>query len=171
MYGCSDAVLVYGFNIGDREYIIDYKYLEDKFPGISEYAADVVRNILGEAVYGISCGLDEQTGQVIISDEEKQKVKILYIKYIEYLKNELSEENFKNKMKEIKLCFRLVVSGDYEICQDTIILDEDWEAEDEEAQDEAAEDEDEEVDFDLRCINCGRKNHKNDAYCSEYVPT
>lgn len=75
MHGCSNAVLVYGFNIGNQEYIIDYDYLEDRFPGISQYATNTVRNYLCEAIYGISCGLDNKTGQVIISDEEKEKVK------------------------------------------------------------------------------------------------
>jgi hypothetical protein len=132
MYGCSNAVLVYGFNIGDQEYIIDNDYLEDKFSGISEYAVEVVRNCLCEAVYGIYCVLDKETGQAIISDEKKAKVKKLYDKYVEYLKNQLSESDFEYKMKAIKFGFCLVVSGDYETCQDTIILDDDWGREEEE---------------------------------------
>ena len=126
MHGCSNAVLVYGFNMGDREFIIYYDYLEDKFPGISLYALDVVKNYLGEAIYGISCALDKKTGQAIISDENNEKVKKLYDKYIEYLKKHLTQKDFKKKMKEIQLCFHLAVSGDYETCQETIILDDDW---------------------------------------------
>ena len=129
MYGCSDGVLVYGFNMGDRQYTIDYDYFESLFPNISLYAADVVKNCLGEAVYGISCGLDKETGQAIISDENKEKVKILYNKYVEYLKKLLREKDFKKKMKEIQLCFRLAVSGDYEVSNKPIILDEDWKKE------------------------------------------
>ena len=129
MYGCSKAVLVYGFNMGDREFIIHYDYLEDTFPGISLYALDVIRNNLGEAIYGISCELDKETGQAIISNEEKQNVKKLYDEYIEYLKKQLSSKEFKKKMKEIKLGFQLAVSGDYESCNERIILDEDWEEE------------------------------------------
>ena len=130
MYGCSNAVLVYGFNMGDREFIIHYDYLEDKFPGISVYALDVIRNNLGEVIYGISCELDKETGQAIISHEEKQNVKKLYDKYVKYLKNKLSKKNFNNKMKDIKLCFCLAVSGDYESCHINLILDEDWHEDD-----------------------------------------
>jgi len=98
MYGCSKAVLVYGFNMGDREFIIHYDYLEDTFPGISLYALDVIRNNLGEAIYGISCELDKETGQAIISNEEKDKFKKLYDEYIEYLKKQLSSKEFKKKL-------------------------------------------------------------------------
>ena len=126
MFGCSDAVLVYGFNMGDREFIINYGYLDEKFPDIFLYARDVVKNDMGEAIYGISCGLDKETGQAIISDENKEKVKKLYDKYIEYLKKHLTQKDFKKKMKEIELCFRLAVTGDYEICQVSIKIDEDW---------------------------------------------
>ena len=87
MHGCSNAYLVYGFNMGDREYIIDCDYLESEFPDIYQYALDVVKNYLGEAIYGISCGLNDKTGQVFISDEDKEQVNELYDKYIEYLKD------------------------------------------------------------------------------------
>lgn len=136
MYGCSDAFLVYGFNIGGREYIIDYDYLYEVFPGISEYATDVIRNYLGEAIYGISCELDNETGQAIISDDKKVKVKSLYNKYVEYLGKKLSQKDFEKKIKDIHLCFHLAVSGDYETCQDTIILDEYWEQEEKEDEEE-----------------------------------
>ena len=129
MHGCANSVLVYGFNIGDREYIIDYKYLEDKFPGISEYASDVIRNCMGEAIYGISCALDMKTGQAIISDEDKDKVKNLYDKYVETMKIDLTQKDFKKKMKKIKLGFHLAVSGDYETFKERIILDEEEEEE------------------------------------------
>lgn len=125
MYGCSNADLIYGFNMGDRVYIIDNDYLVDVFPDISEYASEVVRNYLGEAIYGISCALDNKTGQAIISDENKEKVKKLYDKYIEHLKKHLTQKDFKKKTEKIQLCFHLAVSGDYETIQETIILDDD----------------------------------------------
>ena len=134
MYGCSDAVLVYGFNMGNREYIIDYNYLADVFPGISQYANDVVRNYLGEAIYGISCGLNRETGQSIISDDDKQKVKQLYNKYIEYVKTNF-DLTYQERIKDIRFGFHLAVSGDYETCQKYIILDEDWEEDDFEDED------------------------------------
>ena len=86
---------------------------------------------MGEAIYGISCALDKKTGQAIISDENKEKVKKLYDKYIEYLKKHLTQKDFKKKMKNIQLCFHLAVSGDYETCHKKLILDEDWQDEEE----------------------------------------
>ena len=120
MHGCSDACLVYGFNMGDSRYVFDNYYLNKDYPNVSEFAKNVVRNYLCEAVYGISCEIDKETGQAIIRDEEKEQVKKLYEKYVEYLREELSEKNFAIKISKIQLCFHLVVSGDYERCHELI---------------------------------------------------
>jgi len=154
MYGCSNAVLVYGFNMGDQDYIIDYDYLESIFPGISQYAGDVIRNCLVEAIYGISCALDNKTGQAIISDEEKDKVKKLYDKYVEYIKINFNL-TFVERIKNIRLGFHLAVSGDYETVQEALILDDDWVEEEEE--DEEEEEEDDEED-EIGCYGYGGCN-------------
>ena len=133
MHGCSNAYLVYGFNMGDREYIIDCDYLESEFPDIYQYALDVVKNYLGEAIYGISCGLNDKTGQVFISDEDKEQVNELYNKYIEYVKTNF-DLTYKKLIKKIKLGFHLAVSGDYLYCHKKLILDDDWEEEKESKQ-------------------------------------
>ena len=145
MYGCSNSVLVYGFNMGDQDYIIDYDYLADVFPDISQYSSETIRNCLCEAIYGISCALDKKTGQAIISDEEKDKVKKLYDKYFEYVKTNF-DLTYEERIKDIKLGFHLAVSGDYETCQETIILDDDWEEEEEEDEEDEQEEEEEEED-------------------------
>ena len=126
MHGCSYAVLVYGFNMGYREHIIYHDYLYEVFPDISQYAADIVRNYLGEAIYGIPCALDIKTGQALIDDSNKQKVYNLYDKYISYLKQKLTKKQFNIKIKEIDLGFRLAVSGDYDTCHEYIIPDLEW---------------------------------------------
>lgn len=144
MYGCSNAVLVYGFNMGDQEYIIDYDYLESVFPDISQYACNIVRNCLVEAIYGISCALDNKTGQAIISDKEKDKVKDLYNKYVEYIKINF-DLTFVERIKNIRLGFHLAVSGDYETFQENIILDYDWVKEEEEDDEEEEEEPDDEI--------------------------
>lgn len=140
MYGCSDPVLVYGFNTGNRDAIINPDYLARVFPDISEYARDVVRNYLGEAIYGIECGLNMETGQAIISDDDKQKVKQLYDKYVEYVKTNF-DLTCEEILKDCRLGFHLAVTGDYETCQDYCInLDDDWEEEEEEEDDDEEED-------------------------------
>ena len=127
MYGYFDALIIFGFNIGDRDTIIDHQYLENVFPDISEYALDVVRTFLGEAAYGIMCALDKKTGQVTISDKDKDEVKKLHDKYVDYLKKNLTDKEFKEKMRLVELGFYLAVSGDYGSGNSKpIILEENW---------------------------------------------
>jgi hypothetical protein len=126
MAGILTAVLVYGFGMGNQNSIIYYKYLEDKFPGVSQYASETIKTQLCEAIYGISCTLDKKSGQIIISDEEKEKVKVLYDKYIDYLKNNLSNKKFNEEIKYIELGFRLGITGIFSKCHRNIILDQDW---------------------------------------------
>ena len=122
----SNAVLIYGFNLGANEYIISFDYLKDRFPGINCYASGTVGNTLIEAIYGVPCGLNEKTGLIIISDEDKEKVRILYDKYVNHLKNNLPKKLFERRMEDIKLCYKTVVLGEYQVWQDPIILDKDW---------------------------------------------
>ncbi len=125
MYGCFDPNLVYGFNIGDRQHIIDPDYLEEDFPDILQCATDVVKHHLGEAVYGITCSLNPENGKVDIIDynlEKVDKVNKLYEKYIEYLKTKMPECIMNNRLKKIKLGYHLVVLGDYELCHEKIML-------------------------------------------------
>ena len=98
MYGCFDGVIVYGWNQGDRDILL-------KFEDLQSYALDVVRNNLGEAYYGIICGLDINTGHVEISTEEKEKVKKIYNKH---------------KSEDSTLGFRVCVYGNYDVSHDEI---------------------------------------------------
>lgn len=122
MYGCSNAVLVYGFNMGNREYIIDSDYVDNMYPGVSLFAEDIVRHYLGEAVYGVCCNLNNETGEISVLDEDKQMVIKLYEKYVEYVKGNYGER----MLLDVTLGFRLVVSGDYGMCHDIIVLDDEY---------------------------------------------
>ncbi len=133
MYGCVNPVLVYGFNMGNREYIIYPTYLEEMFPDISEYALDVGRNYLGEAVYGISCQFDKNTGKAFICNYSNNNICVnnddvhkLYDKYITYLKKYLSQEEYNILITQIKLGYHLALSCDYELCHENLILDHNW---------------------------------------------
>ncbi len=61
MYSCYDAYLVFGV-MDDRDMYLEPNWLEENFPSLSTYASDVVRNYMGNAVYGIQAHLDEKTG-------------------------------------------------------------------------------------------------------------
>lgn len=147
MYGCSDASIVYGFNIGDREFVINQYWMDEFFPQITLYAMDITRNYLGEAIYGISCGLDINTGAVSIDQKSIAKVKELYDKYMTYLKDTKDKKTFKRYNKEIKLGYHLGLYGYDEVCHKAINIDPNWNPEDDEDEEEE-EDEDEDEDED-----------------------
>lgn len=104
MYGCSDAYIIYGFIEGNIDKVISYDTLEQY--NINLYAANIVRNYLCEAAYGVHCMFNNETGTVVApSDEDKLLVQTLYNKYAEY-------HGDKNKSV---LGYYLVVSGDFEV--------------------------------------------------------
>ena len=117
-----NTVLVYGFNMGDQEFMIDYCCLEDKFPFIRRYANYVENNNLYEAIYGIECEIDQQTAEIVSCDEHKTEVKNLLDEYINYLKKTYNKIEFLEKKKKISLCFRIVIDGNYKIDKKIIIL-------------------------------------------------
>lgn len=119
MHGCADPCLVYGFNFGDRNSKFDPDWLYENYPGIECYAADIVRNYLGEPIYGVACYFDNVNGKAITpSDEEQETVKNLYNTYIEYMKkNEISIIN------DVILGYHLAVYGWDQEEHDIISLD------------------------------------------------
>ena len=107
MYGCGDACVVYGFNFGDRNSKFDSDWLYENYPKVECYAVDIVRNYLGEPIYGVVCDFDRNTGQAIgPSNKEKEIVKSLYNKYIQYLK----EKNI-SILDNVELGYHLAVYG------------------------------------------------------------
>ena len=111
MYGCSDAIIIYGFKEDSREEYLDTDYLEEL--GVEMYAVDVVRNCMGEAAYGILCEFSCDTGKVVIPRENERKtIEELYAKFMEFHKGE----------RDSRLGYYLVVSGDYEIYSQSYCL-------------------------------------------------
>jgi len=107
MYGSADAHLVYGFNMNDYNTLFDYDWLYENFPVVECYGKDIVRCYLGEAVYGITCKIDVETGKISeISEPNKTMIHTLYYKYIEYIRTKNS-----GNIDRIKLGYHLVVSG------------------------------------------------------------
>lgn len=120
MHGQSYPILVYGFNLNTRDIRFDDEWMSSKYPDIECYALDIVRNYLGEPVYGISCDLDTVTGAVTAPDEKfMASIKELYNKYLEYYEKHIG------KVENITLGYHVVVFGWDDECHNLINLDED----------------------------------------------
>ncbi len=106
MYGTAYPFIIYGFTEDSRDSILDSNNLEEL--GLSMFAIDVVRNYLGEAVYGIECEFCNETGKVVPPNKiDKKKVKDFYKLFMEY-------HEAKGKPRDSKLGYYLAVGGDYE---------------------------------------------------------
>ncbi len=107
MYSCYDGYVVFGVMESERDAMLEHDWLEENFPSLNVYASDVVRNHMGNAVYGISVHLDQTTGQAYVSAEDKADVMRLY----ELLCNYYARLGDTQKPN---VGFFTVVSGDYE---------------------------------------------------------
>ena len=99
MYGCFDGAVVYGGCDESRERMLDPAWLAEHYPAIQTYASDVVRNYLGNPVYGVICHRARSTGRATLMDGEKEAV-----------------DRLAAAMKS-KAMFQLAVYGDYETGQ------------------------------------------------------
>lgn len=117
-----NAEIVYGFNMGNGKYGLNWDMVYALFPDyeIYEYASEVIRDYLCDAVYGIVCQLDRETGHATIEEDKKIVVRRLYDAYLRHI-----EKHPELMDKPIVLGFHKVVSGDYETRHDPIILDAD----------------------------------------------
>lgn len=123
MFGQSFPCLVYGFNLNDRSTKLDDDWLASNYPMIQCYAIDIVRNCLGEPVYGIQCDIDTDTGVITgLNEEEMKMVKELYDKYLVFYRNYKEERD----IKYVNLGYHLVVLGWDEEDHETINLDDDY---------------------------------------------
>ncbi len=111
MYGCAEGSVVYGWNQGDEENKISCKDIESV--GLSIFTTEIIRGHMCEAVYGISCYLNEETGIAGIAEENKKKVRDVFHKYIS---EDCSED-------DVTLGFRVCISGHDESHRTLIALD------------------------------------------------
>lgn len=120
MFGQAIPCLVYGFNLNRRDVRFDDDWMNSNYPNIVCYGIDIVRNYLGEPIYGIHCDIDTNTGKVSSpSEEDIESLKELYNKYITYYKNNYSENNAEN----IQLGYHVAVLGWDEEDHEQIIPD------------------------------------------------
>lgn len=134
MHTCFDAYIVYGFSEGNREDVLDATWLYDNFPEIYIYALDVVKGHLGEACYGITCGLNVETGEIIIEPDSKEKVKKFYDKFVKLYPE-----------KQVQLGYYRALQGDYdkECHHEYSLADEEENGSEEDETEEYGTDEDE----------------------------
>lgn len=130
MYGQAYPCLVYGFNLNDRSIKFDEHWLASKYPLIQCYAIDIVRNYLGEPVYGVQCDIDTDTGVVTNPNEEElHMIKELYDKYLEFYKT-YTKNSSNDSIQNVKLGYHLALLGWDDENHEDIVLDDDDENED-----------------------------------------
>lgn len=121
MYGQAFPCLVYGFNLNASSIKLDEDWIASKYPLIQCYASDIVRNYLGEPVYGVQCEFDTYTGVIVPpNEEETQMIKELYEKYLEYY-----EQRFGQGGDRVNLGYHVALLGWDEEDHDVIVLDDD----------------------------------------------
>ena len=114
MYGYSFPIVIYGFTEGETNDVIDEAWLNEHYPGIQIRAAEMIRGYLSEAIYGIVCEYDVNTGEPRISPADKNCVKAFFDKFMEY-----HGEN-----RNATLGFYLGIVGDYGNCCTSYTFDE-----------------------------------------------
>lgn len=99
--------MVYGIMEADRFMVIDTEWLEDEFPSLGMFASDVVRNTMGNAVYGTIVDISQATGRANPpTNDYKTEVEHLY----DILYRHCSLEEWDPP----SLGYFMVISGDYE---------------------------------------------------------
>lgn len=87
MYYCEYySCLVYGIMDKDKM-IIDPDWLSQNFNGCSIYTSDVIRDLTGNAIYGVSVTLNTSDGTISISPKNKKCVEELYDLLLKYYKD------------------------------------------------------------------------------------
>ena len=102
MYGCIDPCIVYGWmeTSGTNEVLSD-NWLERH--GIDLFTTETVRMYASDAVYGIRCGIDADTGLPVINEKDMEKVQKAY----DIAKKYCNNDNMG------KLEYTLAICGDF----------------------------------------------------------
>lgn len=105
MHGCANGNVVYGWRDCDNDNVIDREWLDYK--EIYLFCSYQVKNYAsGNAIYGLPCKIDVNTGIPFIDEIEKQKVHKAYTDFIIY-------KEYDSKEAEIpKLGYYIGVDGD-----------------------------------------------------------
>ena len=116
MYGCAYGHVVYGWCEGNTDNVINSDWLESN--GIDLFCSYQVKCHAGEAIYGLCCSVDVNTGNSSIDETDKLIVQEAYNKLVKLYEG-----------VEIKLGYYIAVAGDMEWEHTTYLGDEDEERE------------------------------------------
>jgi hypothetical protein len=103
-----DCCIIYGFKEDNINTILLEKHIKNF--GIQLYAENIVNGYIDTCMYGISCELNHDTGNIYISNDDKIKVKKAF-------------EKCSKIYNYSKLGYYKAIIGDYNICQDYYNLD------------------------------------------------
>ena len=120
MHTCFDAYIVYGFNEGNRDSIIEWAWAEENDFVVG--ALDIVRGYCGEACYGKYAEIGKE-GQLVISSEDKKLVDDLFERFMKFKNLPLKQAEDESSFEYPTLGFHLIIKGDYEICSTSYTLD------------------------------------------------
>ncbi len=122
---------IYGFNEGNTEYKLSNEFLEE-FKDVKFYISEIDSNEYSEVFYGIECPFEPHTGKFIISKENKDMIKNLFHKVMEYKTNQ--ESGYDSNFIIPELGYYVCLGGEidfsnykeYNINQETIKETEDY---------------------------------------------
>jgi hypothetical protein len=103
MYGYFYPLIMYGVWEDDHSLMISPKWLKKFNPNLETYAAEVIRGFMANPCYGITCTLNNTTGQCQISAEHCEIVNELY----DTLKTLYPDGKY-------KVGYFVVLAGDYQ---------------------------------------------------------
>jgi len=103
MYGCFEAIVIYGFGEPDSVDEIDPEWIDENYEYIVTGSTEVIRNNGSSAVYGVRAILNREIGVMSVDADMRSLVHRFY--------NEVGHtKNY------TKLGYYLVVVGDVECC-------------------------------------------------------
>jgi hypothetical protein len=79
----DDTIIVYGWREGNNECIIHSDWLQEY--KINKFAYQIFNSYPSEAIYGLRCYINKETGDLILSKDD--------VKYIEFLHNIVERHN------------------------------------------------------------------------------
>ncbi len=101
---------IYGFNEGNTEYKLSDEFLEE-FKDVKCFISEIDTNDQTELFYGIECEFEPHTGKFIISKENKDIMKTLFHKVMDYKTNK-DKDNDNSHFIIPELGYYICLGGD-----------------------------------------------------------
>ncbi|KAG5179840.1 hypothetical protein JKP88DRAFT_241804 [Tribonema minus] len=113
MYSCYDSCFIYGWREPDSSRIIDRAWLTNAYHGkIAIYAEDIVRNYVGNAIYGTSVPYDvTAAGLIAYGDDAKAEIDAIFAEVMKL-------PGATHEPADYNLGFHIGISGDFQCCDE-----------------------------------------------------